>query len=134
MSILDNFKQAIQRNFENRRQERLRQEQLQQQIRDEENKQFQVEFKKAIEERARIKAQREAAELTGLAKLRAINKIENKNPPSRMPFMQKLGDMTKKNIAQREANLERTRRLREEAARMRQERFMKKRMGRGSLY
>lgn len=71
---------------------------------------FEEEFRKNIFNIAKGKAKKEAAEKSGLQKLRAMNRVRNlekleKNP---MGFLGKLSELTQRNIAKREENLKRT--------------------------
>ena len=71
---------------------------------------FEEEFRKNIFEIAKGKAKKEAAEKSGLQKLRAMNRVRNlekleKNPTG---FLSKLSDYTQRNIAKTEERKQRT--------------------------
>ncbi|KKN08453.1 hypothetical protein LCGC14_1056570 [marine sediment metagenome] len=71
---------------------------------------FEEEFRKNIFKIAQGKAKKEAAEKSGLQKLRAMNRVKNleileKNPSG---FLGKLSEYTQRNIAKREENMKRT--------------------------
>ncbi len=75
---------------------------------------FEEEFRKNTFEMAKAKAKKEAAEKSGLQKLRAMNRVRNlekleKNP---MGFLGKLSDFTQRNIAKTEERKKRTEELR----------------------
>ncbi len=126
------MKQGFSSIFEKRRLERERQESLQRQFAEEEKRAFDIAFKQQIKKVAMIKAQRDAAQLSGIAKLRAVNKVENlNNPQPQLPALQKLRDLTERNIARREVNLERTKKLKEASDQMKQQKDMERQMKRG---
>ena len=71
---------------------------------------FEEEFRKNIFDIVKGKAKKEAAEKSGLQKLRALNRVRNlekleKNPSG---FLGKLSEYTQRNLAKREENLEKS--------------------------
>ena len=75
----------------------------------EKKKVFEEEFRKNIFKVVTGKAKKEAAEKSGLQKLRAMDRVKNlekleKNPSG---FLGKLSEYTQRNIAKREENLKR---------------------------
>jgi hypothetical protein len=67
------------------------------------------ELRKNSLEVAKAKAKRDAAELSGLQKLRAENRLRNlENPKTQTGIFGKLSEYTQRNIARREENLKRT--------------------------
>ena len=76
----------------------------------EKNRIFEEEFRKNTFEIARAKAKKEAAEKSGLQKLRAENRLRNLDKLEKNPagFLGKLSEYTQRNIAKREENLKRT--------------------------
>lgn len=89
---------------------------------------FQDEFRKASLEVARAQAKKEAAEKSGLQKLRATNRARRLHEvgAEEGSFFGKLADYTRKNRLRREENLKRTAILREEAKKMREERQLQR--------
>ena len=87
---------------------------------------FEEEFKKNALLVAQSQAKKQAAELSGLRKLRAMNRVRTlKEPKSSDSFFSKLAEHTQRNLAKREENLERTKEIRTEAKKMRDERLIK---------
>ena len=74
------------------------------------------EMRKHMKELAIGKAKRDAAELSGLKKHRAENRLRNlQNPRTEMGIFSKLSEYTQRNIARREENLRRTEERKEDA-------------------
>ena len=76
---------------------------------------FEEEFRKNIFDIVKGKAKKEAAEKSGLQKLRAMNRVRNlekleKNPSG---FLGKLSEYTQRNIAKKEERLQRTTELKQ---------------------
>lgn len=128
MGFFDSIKQGIKNHFDKQRERREQLEQLQQQADAEANIVFQEQFKKHSIEIAKAKAYKDAAKKSGIQKLRAINRARRLSETGAPPgsLFAKLSEYTQKNIAKREENLERTKAMREEAEKLRQERMDKK--------
>jgi len=121
MSFFKNIGQQIAKKFrdiqEKKREEREFEEKLRQEQRVHEKIEYEKAFRDSMKKAARIKAQRDAGEKTGLAKLRAIRRVEDMKEPKE-PIFAKLSEYMQRNIARREANLEKTAKLRAEAEKM----------------
>lgn len=116
MSFLDGFKEF----FEDRSQKRKEEKELVDRIRLE----SEVHRKQVLEEELREnmkklaigKAKRDAAELSGLKKHQAENRLRNlKNPQIPTGIFGKLSEYTQRNIARREENLRRTEERKQQA-------------------
>ena len=113
MSFLDGVKEF----FEDRSQKRREEKELVDRIRlESEVHRKQVledEVRKNMKELAIGKAKKDAAELSGLKKHRAENRLRNlQNPQTEMGWFSKLSEYTQRNIARREENLRRTEEIR----------------------
>lgn len=88
---------------------------------------FEEEYRKNALIVAQAKAKKDAAELSGIQKLRAMNRVRRlESPDAQNPGMfSKLRAYTQENMARREANLKRTKELQEAARKMREERYNK---------
>ena len=128
MSILDNIKEGIQGHFDKKKQQKEMMEQLEVEAAIEKQKLFKEKFRENALEVAKAQAYKEAAEKSGLQKLRATNRARRLNEDTVAPgtFFSKLSDYTKKNISQREDNLARTKLMRETAEKMKLEREQKR--------
>ncbi len=116
MSFLDGIKEF----FEDRSQKRKEEQELIDRIRLESEvhrKQvLEEEMRKNMKELAIGKAKKDAAELSGLKKHRAENRLRNlQNPQTQMGWFGKLSEYTQRNIARREENLRRTEDIRGKA-------------------
>jgi len=133
MSILDNIKEGIQGHFDKKKQQREMMEQLQVEAAIEKQKLFKEKFKENAFEVAKAQAYKEAAEKSGLQKLRATNRARRLSENNIAPgtFFEKLSEYTKKNIAKREENLERTKLMRETAENMKKATEQKRATERG---
>lgn len=128
MGIFDSLKNSLSGHFDKKREEKEWLERLQKEAVQEERKVFEEQFKKNAFEVAKKRAFKDAAEKSGLAKLQAINRSrrlsEGNIPPG--SFFSRLSEFTKKNIANREENLSRTKLMREEAQKIREEKMGEK--------
>ncbi len=109
MSFLDVIKES----FEDRSQKRKEEKELVDRIRLESEVQrkltLEEEMRKNMLELAIGNAKKDAAELSGLKKHRAENRLRNlQNPQTGLGFFSKLAEYTQRNIAKREENLRRT--------------------------
>ncbi len=75
---------------------------------------FELEFKKNALEVAKSKAKEEAAESSGLKKMRSMNRLRNLEKVEGQPqnMFEKLGEFTRRNVARREENMKRTAEMR----------------------
>ena len=109
MSLLGDIKES----FSNRSQKKKEEQELIDRIRLETEVQrkqvLEEELRKNMRELAIGKAKKDAAELSGLKKHRAENRLRNlQNPQTQMGIFGKLSKYTQRNIARREENLRRT--------------------------
>ena len=88
---------------------------------------FEEQYKKDVRDVAIRNAQKQAAEMSGLQKLRAVNRARRlqEGDPEQPNFFRKFSEYTQKNLAKREANLQRTKEMRETAQKMKEERLIK---------
>lgn len=89
---------------------------------------FEEEFKKNAKTVAIIRAKKDAAKLSGLQKLRAVERarrLENQNPETQPNALRKLSEYTQRNMARRDANLKRTQEVRAAAKEMKDQRLVK---------
>ncbi len=124
-TITNHFRESSERKKQERRQlERLRLEASQvQQV------EFEQQYRKDSLEVARAHAKRDAAKLSGLQKLRAINRASRLTEPQ-PGFMSKLSEYTQKNKARQEVNMKRTDEMRAAAKKLQEERLAKSQAGR----
>jgi len=128
MGIFESIKRKISEHFEKQKLQKEEFERMQRVVDFEKQQVFQQEFLKNASEVARAQAYKEAAEKSGLQKLRAMNRARrlNETPPKPGSFFERLSEYTKKNIARREENLARTKMMREEARKLREQRLQGK--------
>lgn len=128
MSLFDSITKVFRGGFDKRQEDREMFERLQREAELQQRQIFEEEFKKNALEVARIKAVREAAEKSGLQKLRQVNRARRLNESNIVPgsFFAKLSAYTQKNIAKREENLERTEMMRKAAEQLKIERSQEK--------
>lgn len=129
MSIFESIKSGISGHFEKKKKEREMMEQLQLEAEQQRRLIFQEEFKKNALEVARAKAKKDAAKLSGLQKLRAVNRARRLTETGKEPgsMFSKLSEYTQKNLAKREENLKRTEEMREMAKKIREEKLAEQR-------
>ena len=89
---------------------------------------FREAFSQNAKEVAIAQAKKEAAEMSGLRKLRATSRVRNLSHGGPAPgtFFEKLGDFTKKNKARMRENLERTKEIRAVAETQKKDQLQKK--------
>ncbi len=129
MGFFDSIKDSISGSFDKRREEREYMEGLRRDAEAERRLIFEQEFKKGALEVARARAKKEAAQASGLQRLRATSRARNlsQSNPSPGSFFEKMREYTLKNKANRDRNLENTKVMREEAAKLQQERMQQRR-------
>ncbi len=119
-SIQERFRESSAKKKEE--QEFVRRLQLQANV--EKQRVFREEYLKNAKEVAIAQAKKEAAEKSGLQKLRAENRTRRlQDTESDDTLFGKLRDYTRKNMARREANLKRTEEMRAIAKNMREEKL-----------
>ena len=86
---------------------------------------FEEEFRKNSKEVAIARAKKQAAEASGLQKLRAMNRARRLQEDGNEPgsFFDKMKDYTQKNLARRDENLKRTAEARDVAKQMREQKL-----------
>ena len=126
MGIFDSIKASINETLQRKKEDKEFIRRLDLQAKVEERKIFEEEYKRNALEVAKAKAKKDAAKLSGLQKMRAVNRVRNlERGEQRGGFFEKLAEFSQKNIARREANMERTRLMREQAQQLREERMAK---------
>lgn len=131
MGILDSIQASFKRSFDKKRESREMMERLQAEAKASGLVVFKEEFRKNALEVEKAKAKKEAATLSGLRKLRAMNRARRLTEPSNS-FMSKFSGFTQANIARREENIKRTTELREAAKKMREDDKVKREQGRAT--
>ncbi|KKK89452.1 hypothetical protein LCGC14_2732930 [marine sediment metagenome] len=129
-NFLGNLKQKFQDHLNRKEEEKREMEKMQREIDFERKRVFQDEFKKNALKIAVGQAKKDAANKSGLQKLRSLNRLRRLNEPNATDpgnFFANFSAYTQRNLAKREENLKRTQAMREEAKRIREE-DMKKRM------
>ena len=123
MSFFDKISEGIKNSFVKKKQEREVMEQLHREAEAQRLETFKEQFKIDSKKVAIAKAKKDAAEKSGLQRLRAMNRARNLSSQEAQPgtWFEKLGDYTRKNIAKREENLKGTKMLREEAEKMKKQ-------------
>lgn len=138
MEIWDSLKESLQRNSERKEREKQIINDARLEVEIEKQKIFQEAFKKNALEVAKGQAYKEAAEKSGLQKLRAVNRSRRLNENNITPgsIFERLSEYTKKNLANRQENLDRTKAMRNTALEMKETRDtqrLKERQDRVSL-
>lgn len=125
MGFFDTVKEGVQGHFDKKKQEREELERMQREVDFQRKQIFEEEFKKNALIVARGEAKKRAANLSGLQKLRAVNRARNLTQSGQDPgsFFSKLSEYTQKNIAKREDNMKRTEELRNVGKQMREEKL-----------
>ncbi len=119
MGIWESLTSGVKNHFDKKKEEREWMENLQREANAQQKILFESEFRKNALEVAKAKAKKDAANLSGLQKLRAMNRARNlTNSGQNENLLSKLSQFTQKNIAKREENLKRTAELREAAEKM----------------
>ncbi len=124
MGILDSLKESFKRSSERKQRDKEIINEARLEVEIEKQKLFQEQFKINSLKVAKSQAYKEAAEKSGLQKLRAVNRSRRLNENNIAPgsVFERLSEYTKKNLAQREENLERTSVMREAAKEMKETR------------
>lgn len=122
MGFLDSLTNGIKESFQKRKLERENLQKLQEEANTQRLLIFNEEFRKDSLEVVRRKAKQDAAKLSGLQKLRAVNRARRLTDPS-SSFFGKMSQFTQKNIAKREENIKRTEEMRMEAKKMREDKL-----------
>lgn len=127
MGFFSNFVNSIQQKIQEKQQKRKEEQEfmrrLQLQAEVERKIAFEEEFKKNARLVAIAKAKKEAAEKSGIQKLRAMERVNRLKQGSSEPgsFFDKLSAYTQRNLAKREENLKRTAEARDVAKKMREQ-------------
>jgi len=129
--MFENFFGGLKEKFqESQEQKRIEKEELarmQREVDFQKKQIFEDEFKKGALEVAKAQAKKDAAKLSGLQKLRALNRARRltesgaDNPTN---MFSKLSQYTQRNIAKREENIKRTEEMREAGKKISQENKM----------
>ncbi len=114
-NIFEGIKEKFRESAEKKKLEKEDLERMQREVDFQRRQIFQEEFKKNALEVAKAKAKKEAAELSGLQKYRAMNRLRKLNEQGSSPdnFFTKFAEYTQKNVARREENLKRTKEMKE---------------------
>lgn len=114
MGIFDSISNGIKNHFDKGREQREMMDGLQKEADAQRLMAFREQFASDAKKVAIAQAKRDAAELSGLRKLRAVNRVRNLSHGGPEPgtFFEKLSDFTKKNKARMRENLERTAEIR----------------------
>jgi len=124
MSIFDNIKAGVQNHFKKQKEEREWMENLRREAEAQRRLTFEEEFKKNALEVAKAKAKKDAANLSGLRKLRAMNRARRLTEHGQGEnLLSKFSAYTQKNLAQRDENIKRTAELREAGKSMQKEKL-----------
>lgn len=124
MGVFESLKNSVQGYFDKKREDREFVERLQREADAQKKILFEEEFKKNALEVAKAEAHKNAAKLSGLQKLRAMNRARRLTEPGQGQGMfSKLSEYTQKNIAKREENIKRTAELRDAGKKMREEKL-----------
>jgi len=132
MGVWDTIKSGFKKHFDKKKEEQEMMDRLRLEARMQQQQIFEEEFKKNALEVAKAKAKKQAANLSGLQKLRALNRARNLTESGQNPssFLSKLAEYTQKNLAKREENLKRTAELRAMAKQMREQKLAERQAGR----
>jgi len=126
MGFFDSAREKIREHFEKGKADREKMEEMQKDITAQRQQIFEEQFKKNSLEVAKAKAYKDAAQKSGIQKLRAENRLRRLNQNSSEPepgtWREKMRDYTAKNIARREENLKITEEMRAKAEEIRNER------------
>lgn len=124
MNLFDSIKNGFRQHFDKKKEDQEFVNRLELEAKAQKKLIFEEEYKKATLEVARAQAKKEAAQKSGLQKLRAVNRLRNLNRQddgAGLSFFEKLGAHTRKNLANREQNLKKTEELRMVGKQMREE-------------
>ena len=122
-NVFANIKDKVNEHFEKKKLEKEDFERMQREADFQQKQIFEEQFKKDALEVARAKAKKDAANLSGLQKLRAVNRARNLTQSGNDPgsIFSKFSEYTQRNLAKREENLKNTEAMRNEAKKMREE-------------
>lgn len=128
MGLLDSISSGIKNHFDKNREQREMVEELQRDADAQRLITFKQEFSENAKEVAIAQAKKDAAEMSGLRKLRATNRARNlsNGGPEPGSFFEKLSDFTKKNKARMNENLQRTKEIRDLAQDQKKEDMQKR--------
>jgi len=130
MGFFDTAREKIREHFDKNRQDREKMEGLRKEVDLQRQQIFEEQFKKDSLEVVKRQAYREAAEKSGMQKLRAETRLRRLNESSSTPepgtWREKMRDYTAKNIARRQENLQRTVEIRAKAEEIKQERMQQR--------
>ncbi len=128
MGFFDTIKNSFQSHLDKKKEQRDFEDRLRFEAKVQEKQIFEQQFKKDALEVSRSRAMKEAAEKSGLQKLRAVNRarrLTESGDTNQGTMFSKLSEMTQRNIAKREQNLKRTQEMRDTAKKMREDRMQK---------
>ena len=129
MGFFDTAREKIREHFDKKSEDREKMEELRKEVNLQRQQIFEEQFKKNALEVAKRQAYKDAAEKSGIQKLRAETRLRRLNEQSSAPepgtWREKMRDYTSKNIARREENLQRTEEIRAKAEELKQERMGK---------
>jgi hypothetical protein len=130
MGIIDTFTSGIKKHFDKKKEQRELEERLRFEAEIQKRQIFQEEFRKNAFEVAKAQAFKEAAQKSGLAKLRAANRASRLNENNIEPgsFFDRLKSLTEKNKLRTTENMKRTAEMRKMGREMEQERLNNMRM------
>ena len=125
MGIFDNLKQSVQDHLEKKKKEREEFQQLQREAENHRKIEFAAAFREDAFRVAKSKAKKDAAKLSGLQKLRAINRARRLDETGTDPnsFFSKLSAHTQRNMQRTEENKKRTVEIRAAAQQMKDEKM-----------
>jgi len=134
MGVWSSIKSGIKKHFDKKKEEQEMMDRLRLEARMQQQQIFEEEFKKNALEVAQANARKQAANLSGLQKLRALNRSRRLTESGSNPgsFFSRMAEYTQKNLAKREENLKRTAELRDAAKKMREEELAKRQQERAN--
>lgn len=121
MSFLQNIQGRIKSYFDKQKEDKDLINRLQLEADFQRRQMFEQEYRQNALEVARARAKKDAASMSGLQKLRALNRSRrlNEDSPDKPSFLKNLSQYTQKNLARQEQNMKRTDEIRGEAKKMR---------------
>ncbi len=109
MGLLEGIKERFKERRDDKKRERVLLDTLRIEAGEHERRIFQEEFRKNALEVAKAKAKKDAANASGLQKMRAMNRLRNLESGKRKEgFLGRLADYTQANMAKREENMKRS--------------------------
>lgn len=130
MGIFNSITNSIRGSFDKRREEREQLEQLKREADIHRRQVFQEEFKQRAFQVAEKQAREDAEKLSGFNKLRAINRSHNLQNPTNEGVLGKISEYTRRNMANRVKNLDKTQQLRSVAKEEKDKRLIKNKLER----